>query len=32
MFFNNPFNLLTHTRFGWHAAAAGEVFERTTRR
>jgi poly(3-hydroxybutyrate) depolymerase len=32
MFFNNPFNPLTHTRFGRHAAAACEVFERTTRR
>jgi poly(3-hydroxybutyrate) depolymerase len=32
LFFNNPFNLLTHTRFGRHAAAACEVFERTTRR
>lgn len=32
MFFNNPFNPLTHTRLGRHAAAACEVFERTTRR
>src|SRR5262249_43414546 len=31
-FFNNPFNPLTHTGFGRHAAAACEVFERTTRR
>jgi poly(3-hydroxybutyrate) depolymerase len=32
LFFNNPFNPLTHTHFGRHAAAACEVFERTTRR
>lgn len=32
MFFNNPFNPLTHTPVGRHAAAACEVFERTTRR
>lgn len=32
LFFNNPFNPLTHTGFGRHAAAALEVFERTTRR
>lgn len=32
LFFNNPFNPLTHTGFGRHAAAACEVFERTTRR
>jgi len=31
-FFNNPFNPLTHTPVGRHAAAACEVFERTTRR
>ncbi len=29
---NNPFNPLTHTTIGRHAAAALEVFERTTRR
>jgi poly(3-hydroxybutyrate) depolymerase len=29
---NNPFNPLTHTPVGRHAAAALEVFERTTRR
>jgi poly(3-hydroxybutyrate) depolymerase len=29
---NNPFNPLTHTTVGRHAAAALEVFERTTRR
>lgn len=32
LFFNNPFNPLTHTTVGRHAAAACEVFERTTRR
>mgnify|MGYP002620794620 CR=1 FL=1 len=32
LFFNNPLNPLTHTDFGRHAAAACEVFERTTRR
>jgi len=32
LFFNNPFNPLTHTSMGRHAAAACEVFERTTRR
>jgi poly(3-hydroxybutyrate) depolymerase len=32
LFFNNPFNPLTHTVAGRHAAAAWEVFERTTRR
>jgi poly(3-hydroxybutyrate) depolymerase len=32
MFFRNPFNPLTHTSVGRHAAAAFEVFERTTRR
>lgn len=32
LFFNNPFNPLTHTPVGRHAAAACEVFERTTRR
>ncbi len=32
LFFNNPFNPLTHTAVGRHAAAACEVFERTTRR
>ena len=32
LFFNNPLNPLTHTGFGRHAAAACEVFERTTRR
>lgn len=31
-FFKNPFNPLTHTSIGRHAAAACEVFERTTRR
>jgi poly(3-hydroxybutyrate) depolymerase len=31
-FFNNPLNPLTHTPVGRHAAAACEVFERTTRR
>jgi poly(3-hydroxybutyrate) depolymerase len=30
--FNNPFNPLSHTRFGRHADAACEIFERTTRR
>ena len=30
--FKNPYNPLAHTRFGRHAAAACEVFERTTRR
>ncbi len=32
LFFKNPFNPLTHTAVGRHAAAACEVFERTTRR
>jgi poly(3-hydroxybutyrate) depolymerase len=32
LFFNNPFNPLAHTTVGRHAAAACEVFERTTRR
>ncbi len=32
MFFNNPFNPLAHTAVGRGAAAACEVFERTTRR
>jgi poly(3-hydroxybutyrate) depolymerase len=32
LFFNNPLNPLTHTPVGRHAAAACEVFERTTRR
>ena len=32
MFFNNPFNPLSHTAIGRSAAAACEVFERTTRR
>jgi poly(3-hydroxybutyrate) depolymerase len=32
LFFNNPFNPLSHTSVGRHAAAACEVFERTTRR
>jgi poly(3-hydroxybutyrate) depolymerase len=32
LFLNNPFNPLTHTPVGRHAAAALEVFERTTRR
>ena len=32
IFFKNPFNPLTHTSVGRHAAAACEVFERTTRR
>ena len=32
LFFKNPFNPLTHTSVGRHAAAACEVFERTTRR
>jgi len=31
-FFNNPFNPLSHTAVGRSAAAACEVFERTTRR
>ncbi|MBU1212804.1 MAG: polyhydroxyalkanoate depolymerase, partial [Alphaproteobacteria bacterium] len=31
-FFENPFNPLAHTSMGRHAAAACEVFERTTRR
>lgn len=31
-FFRNPFNPLTHTSLGRQAAAACEVFERTTRR
>jgi poly(3-hydroxybutyrate) depolymerase len=32
LFFNNPFNPLAYTLAGRHAAAACEVFERTTRR
>ncbi len=32
LFFNHPFNPLTHTPVGRHAVAACEVFERTTRR
>ncbi len=32
LFFNNPLNPLTHTHVGRQAAAACEVFERTTRR
>jgi len=32
MMLTNPFNPLTHTSIGRHAAAALEVFERTTRR
>jgi poly(3-hydroxybutyrate) depolymerase len=32
MFFTNPLNPWTHTPIGRHAAAACEVFERTTRR
>ena len=32
LFFSNPLNPLTHTGLGRHAAAACEVFERTTRR
>jgi poly(3-hydroxybutyrate) depolymerase len=32
LFFSSPFNPLTHTPVGRHAAAACEVFERTTRR
>lgn len=32
LFFNNPLNPLMHTHVGRHAAAACEVFERTTRR
>lgn len=32
LFFTNPFNPLTHTSVGRHAAAACQVFERTTRR
>jgi len=32
LFFNNPFNPLSHTTMGRHTAAACEVFERTTRR
>lgn len=32
LFFNNPFNPLTHTHVGRQAAAVCEVFERTTRR
>lgn len=32
LIFNNPFNPLSHTPVGRHAAAALEVFERTTRR
>jgi len=32
IFFNNPFNPLTHTAFGRSTVAACEVFERTTRR
>jgi poly(3-hydroxybutyrate) depolymerase len=31
-FFQNPFNPMTHTAVGRHAAAACEVFERSTRR
>lgn len=31
-FFRNPFNPMTHTSLGRHAAAACQVFERTTRR
>jgi poly(3-hydroxybutyrate) depolymerase len=31
MFFENPFNPMTHTPAGRHAAAACQVFERTTR-
>ncbi len=32
LFFNNPFNPLSHTSAARHAVAACEVFERTTRR
>lgn len=32
LFFKNPFNPMSHTNFGRSAAAALEVFERTTRR
>ena len=32
MFFNHPFNPMSHTSAGKHAAAACEVFERATRR
>ncbi len=32
LFFNNPFNPFNHTAAARHAAAACEVFERTTRR
>ena len=32
LIFSNPFNPLAYTMSGWHAAAACEVFERTTRR
>ncbi len=32
LYFQNPFNPLTHTTFGRSVAAAAEVFERTTRR
>ena len=32
MFFNHPFNPLSHTPMGQHAAAACEMFERSTRR
>jgi poly(3-hydroxybutyrate) depolymerase len=32
LYFQNPFNPLTHTAFGRGVAAAAEVFERTTRR
>jgi poly(3-hydroxybutyrate) depolymerase len=32
LFFRNPFNPFAHTSVGRHAAAACEVFERTTRR
>ena len=32
LIFNNPFNPLAYTVSGRHAAAACEVFERTTRR
>ncbi|MDX2257490.1 MAG: polyhydroxyalkanoate depolymerase, partial [Hyphomicrobiaceae bacterium] len=32
LFFDNPFNPLSHTHMGRHTVAACEVFERTTRR
>src|SRR3954447_15485031 len=32
LYFQNPFNPLSHTPFGRGVAAAAEVFERTTRR